>query len=125
MTDAQYTALYVYETARVRVEPRHELQLFRLGFVDGQFETQEHARFGSETLELAPGVYGWFDDDPVALEITGKVVVMTALRSGKDPWPPPPPPPPTPDFDGHEEAQNLWWLHWVGRNGEHFMAGLG
>lgn len=125
MTDNQYVAIYVYGTnVRIKVKPETPCRLHRLRFVDGGFATEQGDELTEQTLELSPGVYGWFCADPVSVAIDGHAIMVTMRKAGKDPWPPPPPPPFTPDFATDELAQRLWALHWVGREGEAFMPAI-
>lgn len=123
--EKQFVALYVYETSHVELAARSSIMLYRLAFVDRKFRTDPVGLFQEQSFELAPGVYGWSDTDPVAIVVSGKAIAVTMRRSSKDPWPPPPPPPPPADLAQHPEAVQLWALHWVGREGEYFMSTLG
>lgn len=86
-------ALYVYDTAKVSIAPQGTIELHQMA---DDYSARAVAKVGRETtLDLKPGVYGfWYEDEHGLKADRNVTVVLDTALERKQPWPAPPPPPP-------------------------------
>jgi hypothetical protein len=87
-------ALYVYKDSKVDFEPVGPIELY--GMADDYSAKYIATIDAPKTLELQPGVYGFFYADKHGVTAPGGTVTVVEDVERKKPWPLPPPPPPPP-----------------------------
>jgi hypothetical protein len=124
-------ALYVYENAKVEIEPEVDpaVNIYKLvyGGLDPDFHQEVHVPFSTWSAAgvwrgtLPIGVYGVVCRYGVKITCLPSECLLVA-KPGKDPWPLPPPPPPR-SFS--EPALTNWQKHTMRHDDGTFLMAAG